>query len=190
MMRTVPAVVVIAGLLGSLMVGCGRNDVDAEADVGIAEGPGAPGPMGPMDGPPGAPDAPPAPGPPAQEPAPGPPDAPAAPTPAPTPTPTPVEVPEADVPDVDVAEVPELVRKARAAKNAGDLDTALKLVTDAIRVKPQDTDANWVAAWILAQKRDTALAIGQFERTLKLGLQGKRANEARAAVKRLKAREE
>ena len=91
---------------------------------------------------------------------------------------------------MDVAEVPELVRKARATKNAGDLDAALKLVTDAIRVKPQDTEANWVAAWILAEKRDTALAIGQFERTLKLGIDGKRANEARAAIRRLKAREE
>lgn len=187
MSRTLLAVVVIAGLLGCLGAGCGKKDADTEGEFEMAGGPGAPGgpegapggPMGGPGGPEGAPGGPAAPGPPGEA-APG-----APPAPAPTPTPE-----DEDEPEVDVADVSELVKKARATKNAGDLDTALKLVTDAIRAKPEDTDANWVAAWILAEKRDTALAIGQFERTLKLGIDGKRADEARAAIRRLKGREE
>lgn len=83
-----------------------------------------------------------------------------------------------------------LVRTARKAKDAGDMDTALKAISDAVKARPQDVEANWVAAWILAQKGDTALAIGQFERAMKLGLGEKRTKQAQAALKRLKAREE
>ena len=176
--RMLLVVIVVAGLVVCVMAGCGKDGVE-EGDVGVAdaggpmggpEGPGGP-PMGGPDGPPAGP-GPGGPGEPAA------PDAPAAPAEA------------EDEDPVDPAEVAELVARARAAKNAGDLDTALKLVTDAIRAKPEDVEANWVAAWILSEKPDTALAIGQFERVMKLGLGEARAKEARAAVNRLKAREE
>ena len=69
------------------------------------------------------------------------------------------------------------------------LPPALKLVTDVIKAEPQNVEANWVTAWVLAKKDDAGLAIGQFERVMKLGLVESRTNEAKAAIKRLKARE-
>jgi hypothetical protein len=50
-------------------------------------------------------------------------------------------------------------------------------------------EANWITAWLLADKDDTALAIGQFERVMKLGLDGEKVKQAAAALKRLKARQ-
>jgi hypothetical protein len=88
------------------------------------------------------------------------------------------------------AEIKAALDQAKQAKDDGKLDDALKLVSDVIKAKPQDVDANWIAAWILVSKDDTALAIGQFERTLKLGLGEARAKEAKAAIKRLNAREQ
>ncbi|MEN6345026.1 MAG: hypothetical protein ABFE16_06935 [Armatimonadia bacterium] len=87
-------------------------------------------------------------------------------------------------------EVKGTLAKAQAAKASGNLDEALKLVSQVLAARPQSVDANWTASWILASKQDTALAIGQFERTMKLGLDAKRLQAAKAAVKRLKAREE
>ena len=81
------------------------------------------------------------------------------------------------------------LKDAKIAKNKGDLDKALQLVTDVVKAEPQNVDANWIAAWILARKDDPALAIGQFERVMKLGLDSGRVKEASAAVRRLKARE-
>lgn len=88
------------------------------------------------------------------------------------------------------ADAAKAIADARAAKQKGDLDTALKLCSDVIKAKPSSAEANYLAAWILAQKDDTALAIGQFERAMKLGLSPSQMKEAQAAVKRLKAREE
>lgn len=79
---------------------------------------------------------------------------------------------------------------AREAKKMGDLDSSLQIVSEAIKARPENTDANWLAAWILADKDDTALAIGQFERSVKLGLDPKQTKMAKAAITRLKARDE
>jgi lipopolysaccharide biosynthesis regulator YciM len=87
-------------------------------------------------------------------------------------------------------EVAALVDKAVEAKHAGDLDSALQLVSEAVKARPENPKANWVGAWILASKGDTALAIGQFERVSKLGLDEKQSKMAAAALKRLKARDE
>ncbi len=97
---------------------------------------------------------------------------------------------EAPVVELSAEEVATKLSDARKAKSEGDIDTALNLATDVIKSDPSNVEANWLAAWILASKNDTALAIGQFERVLKLGLDAKRADQARAAVNRLKAREE
>jgi cytochrome c-type biogenesis protein CcmH/NrfG len=91
---------------------------------------------------------------------------------------------------MSAAEVNDLLARADKAKDRGDLDGALRLVSAVLRSKPEDVEANWLAAWVLAQKKDTALAIGRFERVLKLGLDEDRAAEAAAAVKRLKAKTE
>jgi tetratricopeptide (TPR) repeat protein len=88
------------------------------------------------------------------------------------------------------AEVAKAMADARAAKNKGDLDTALKLCSQVLKARPEDAQANYFAAWILAEKDDTALAIGQFERAMKLGLTSEQMKEAQAALKRLKAREQ
>lgn len=88
------------------------------------------------------------------------------------------------------AEVAKAMADARAAKQKGDLDTALKLCSEVIKAKPSHAEANYFAAWILAEKQDTALAIGQFERALKLDLTSAQRKEAEAALKRLKAREQ
>jgi tetratricopeptide (TPR) repeat protein len=88
------------------------------------------------------------------------------------------------------ADAAKAMADARAAKQKGDLDTALKLCSDVIKAKPSSAEANYFAAWILAEKDDTALAIGQFERAMKLGLSDSQMKEAQGALKRLKAREQ
>lgn len=102
----------------------------------------------------------------------------------------PSEGPEPEAVPLSDVEVAALVDRALEAKRAGDLDTALQLVSEAIKARPDNAKANWVGAWILADKGDTALAIGQFERTAKLGLDEKQSRMAEAAIKRLKARDE
>lgn len=92
-------------------------------------------------------------------------------------------------PKMDPAEVSAKLAEAMQAKKAGDIDGALKLTTDVLRAHPENVEANWIAAWLLADKDDTALAIGQFERVMKLGLDGGKAKQAAAALKRLKARQ-
>ena len=86
-------------------------------------------------------------------------------------------------------DIAKTLKDARVAKNHGQIDKALKLVTDVVKAEPENLDANWVAAWILASKDDPALAVGQFERAMKLGLKGSRSTEARLAIRRLKTRE-
>ncbi len=129
-------------------------------------GPGAGGPGGPGAGGPGGPDAGGPGGGPAGE-----------------------EPKKIEKPKMDPAEVSAKLAEAMQAKKAGDIDGALKLTTDVLRAHPENVEANWIAAWLLADKDDTALAIGQFERVMKLGLDGGKAKQAAAALKRLKARQ-
>jgi len=80
---------------------------------------------------------------------------------------------------------PAQVKQARAAKAAGDYAKALQLLASA---SPQDTDAQWLKAWILAEQGKKAEATAAFNAFLATAKPNDaRVAEAKAALKRLGA---
>lgn len=84
------------------------------------------------------------------------------------------------------ADATALVDEGMAAKDAGDLDEAADKFGEAIGVDPNNEEAHWGLAWVLAQQGEAEEAIAEFEMVLELTLDAKRQSEAEAAIERLK----
>ena len=95
-----------------------------------------------------------------------------------------------EIPRLGGSKVKELLGDAQEAFDDEDLSAALKLANEIIKSNPDEVEANWLAALILEQKNDVALAIGQYERAMKLGVGATRAKQAQSAIERLRALEE
>lgn len=86
------------------------------------------------------------------------------------------------------ADADQLLQRAKEAKDRKDLDTALRLVDEALAAQAGHIEANWLKAWLLVGKDQAEPAIQQFELVLQLGLDAERTRQAREALERLRKR--
>ncbi|MCK4324526.1 MAG: tetratricopeptide repeat protein [Armatimonadetes bacterium] len=71
------------------------------------------------------------------------------------------------------------------AKRAGSLDEAAGKFRQALEPTPDNVDAHWRLAWVLAGQEKNQEAIGHFEQVLKLTDDPERTRQAPGAVRRL-----
>lgn len=91
---------------------------------------------------------------------------------------------EARVPTA--ADPAALVAEGLAAKRAGKFDEAAAKLKEAIAQAPDNIDAHWGLAWVLADQGKDQEAIAHFERVVELTDDQEKMQEAQAAIQRLK----
>ena len=79
-----------------------------------------------------------------------------------------------------------LVSEAAAAKKAGKVAEASAKYRQALAREPNNVDAHWGLAWVLAGQKKNSEAVTHFEQVVKIGTDQKKATEAKSAIARLK----
>lgn len=78
-----------------------------------------------------------------------------------------------------------LVKEAITLKDLGQLDAAAAKCREALQSEPNNEDAHWVLAWVLAQQRKKAEARAEFQTVLQSTQDARRKRLATEAVARL-----
>ncbi len=164
LLLTFSIMVLLVSTLAGCLFGGGDGDEAADeagpdtADAG-APPPGGPGDMGP---PPGGPE-----GPGDMGPLPGPGEAPG---------------PGASPPS---AGAPGSTAQALALKHEGNYNQAATEYRNILAADPNNAEAHWGLAWILAEQGNTVEARGEFDKFIELSDDQARISEARAALERM-----
>jgi hypothetical protein len=79
-----------------------------------------------------------------------------------------------------------LLKEGLAAKKVGQLDKAVSNLKAAIAQDPNNVDAHWALAWVLADQKKTEEAVSHFEKVIEFTDDQQRKNDAHAAVERLR----
>jgi len=87
----------------------------------------------------------------------------------------------------DPAKATKLAGQALSAKKSGNYDQALTDAKQAASADPKNKDAHWVMAWVLAERKDKAAAITEFNAFKAAAAGDSRVAAADAALKRLGA---
>jgi len=94
--------------------------------------------------------------------------------------------PAAEAPAPAAADPAALVAGGLAAKRAGKFDEAAAKLKEAIAQAPDNVEAHWGLAWVLADQGKDQEAIAHFERVIELTDDQEKVQEAQAAIQRLK----
>jgi hypothetical protein len=78
-----------------------------------------------------------------------------------------------------------LVKEGLAAKKAGQLDKAVSNLEAAIAQEPDNVDAHWGLAWVLADQDKNQEAISHFKKVVELTDNPQKKADAQAAIERL-----
>jgi Tfp pilus assembly protein PilF len=81
----------------------------------------------------------------------------------------------------------QLLKEALEAKHKGDLELAFTKYIAVLLKEPQNVEAHWGLAWVLASKGEKEAAVEHFQAVAELSDDSARVKEAKAALARLKA---
>jgi hypothetical protein len=104
--------------------------------------------------------------------------------PAPAPKPA-AGAPPAEKPAPNPAEARKLLAQAKQAKASTDYDKGLSLAQEAAKLDPGNMDAQWLMAWMYAEKKQNDKAIAAFNAFIAGAGDDPRVADAKAAVERL-----
>lgn len=79
----------------------------------------------------------------------------------------------------------DLVAQGLAAKKAGQLEKAVGKLKAALAREPDNADAHWGLAWVLADQQKKQEAITHFKQVVELADDPQRKSDAQAAIERL-----
>lgn len=78
-----------------------------------------------------------------------------------------------------------LVKEGLAAKKAGQLDKAASSLQAAIAQEPDNVEAHWGLAWVLADQKRNGEAVSHFRKVVELADDAQKKTDAEAAIDRL-----
>ena len=95
-------------------------------------------------------------------------------------------MPGAEAPAPTAPDPAALVAEGLAAKRTGKFDESTAKLKEAIAQAPENVDAHWGLAWVLADQGKEQEAIAHFEVVIELTDDREKVQEAQAAIQRLK----
>lgn len=86
----------------------------------------------------------------------------------------------------DSSQAASLIAQALTAKRGSRLSEAAKYLRQALALDPDNVEAHWALAWVLADLGKKAAAIAEFEAVVRLSRDASQVAEAQAAIARLR----